>query len=67
MEDKEILEILAKEKRPYDFVANNYWRLSKEQLRDLYLEAIGNITNDAYHSIVDHLAEWLVEYRGWEE
>lgn len=62
MEDKEILKGL-KSKAPYDFIANNYWKMTHEQLRDITLELIA-ITDD---EMLKEVAEGLIEYKGWEE
>ena len=64
MEDKEILEGLKTTNCPYDFIANNYWKMSHEQLKDLLLEIIAITDTD---TIKDCVVEGLVEYKGWEE
>ena len=70
---KQILQAIE-EDRLYDFIANHYWEIDKETLRDLILEIfytlriertieeeteIGNLANDLINKLVDN--------RGWEE
>lgn len=72
MEDK-ILQAIE-EDRLYDFIANHYWEIEKETLRDLILEIfytlriertieeeteIENLANDLINKLVDN--------RGWEK
>lgn len=66
MEDKEILEGL-KSGRPYDFIANNYWKMDKENLRDIILEILAQFDGKVYEGIIEELVKNLVEYKGWEE
>ena len=40
----------------YDFIANNYWNMSKEELKDVCLEAIYLAGNDK--EIGENLKEW---------
>ena len=39
-----------------DFIANNYWRMTKEELKDVCLEAICLADNDK--EIGENLKEW---------
>lgn len=66
MEDKEILEGL-KSGRPYDFIANNYWKMEKEQLKDIILELFAQFEGKMYEGIINELTQNLVEYKSWEE
>lgn len=66
MEEKEILKGL-KSGRPYDFIANNYYNISKEKLKDIILELLAQFDGKIYESVVNELVENLVEYKGWEE
>jgi hypothetical protein len=66
MEDKEILEGL-KSSSPYGFIANNYCEMSKEQLKDIILELLGQFNGQVYEGIINELIEGLTECRGWEE
>lgn len=45
--EKEIIQAI-KEDRLYDFIANNYWRMSAEMSRDLLLELIYEIYFNSY-------------------
>lgn len=55
MENKEILEGLKK--ASYDFIANNYYKLSKEQLKDILLEYIYVTDTEAEEEAIENLAE----------
>lgn len=66
MEDKEILEGL-KSGRPYDFIANNYYKMDKAQLKDIILELLAQFEGKVYEGVVNELVQNLVEYKGWEE
>lgn len=43
--NKEILEA-CKQNKLYDYIANNYWKMTKEELKDVCLEAIYTADND---------------------
>lgn len=70
MSENEILEVLNSFKTQnqglYDFIACDYYKLSKEQLKDMLLEVLANIGNDEYKKCLYELPKWLVEYKGWE-
>lgn len=63
---KEILKGL-KSGKPYDYIASNYYNMSKEDLKDIILELLAQFDGKQYQSVVDTLCENLVEYRSWEE
>lgn len=55
------------EGRPYDFICNHYWEMSKETLADIIKECIclddslNNILvtqHDVYTAIADNIEEW---------
>ena len=56
--EKEILKA-CKENRLYDYIANNYWKMNVEELKDVCLEAIYTANNDK--QIEEHLKD------RWEE
>lgn len=71
--EQEIIQAI-KEDKLYDYIANNFYKMSKEDLRDLILEIIYMIYYDYEYSIdVDrqllneHIVECLKENREWEE
>ena len=75
MEDieKEIIQAI-KDNNLYDYISNNYWKMSKEHLRDLILEITYMIYFDYEYSIngdkkllSNHIVECLKENRDWEE
>ena len=47
------------ENRLYDFIANHYWEMSKEELKDILLEVIWNCNEDGVMnlSIASSLSE----------
>lgn len=45
MDKKEVIKA-CKEQRLYDFVANNYYDMTLEELKDICLEAIYNVVDD---------------------
>ena len=53
MNEKEILEGLKK--APYDFIANNYYKLSKEELRDILKEFIYVATPEQTNEVIEEL------------
>ena len=65
MEEKEILQGLND--KPYDFVANNYYKMSKEQLKDIILEILAQFDGADYEEVKTTLVKNLKEYRSWEE
>ena len=72
--EQEILKAI-KEDRLYDFIANNYWKMSAEISRDLLLELIYEIYFNSYQysskedrqGLNENLIESLKENRDWEE
>lgn len=69
--EKEIIQAIKKGKL-YDYIANNFYKISKEDLRDLVLEIIYMIYYDYEYSIDrqllnEHIVECLEENREWEE
>ena len=66
MEDNEILENLKN--GAYDFIANNYYKLSSEQMRDIILEILVQFKKQSeYDSIINDLIYNLINYRDWED
>ena len=71
--EQEIIQAIKKGKL-YDYIANNFYKISKEVLRDLILEIIYMIYYDYEYSIDadrqllnEHIVECLKENREWEE
>jgi len=72
--ENEILKAI-KEDRLYDFIANNYWKMSAEISRDLLLELIYEIYFNSYQysskedrqGLNENLIESLKQNRDWEE
>ena len=71
--EQEIIQAI-KEDKLYDYVTNNFYKMSKEHLRDLILEIIYMIYFDYEYSIEgnrqllnEHIVECLKENREWEE
>lgn len=71
--EQEIIQAIKKGKL-YDYIANNFYKISKEDLRDLILEIIYMIYFDYEYSIDgdrqllnEHIVECLKENREWEE
>lgn len=71
--EQEIIQAIKKGKL-YDYIANNFYKISKEDLRDLILEIIYMIYYDYEYSIDGnrqllnkHIVECLKENREWEE
>lgn len=71
--EQEIIQAIKKGKL-YDYIANNFYKISKEDLRDLILEIIYMIYYDYEYSIDgdrqllnEHIVECLKENREWEE
>lgn len=71
--EQEILKAI-KEDRLYDFVANNYYRISQETLRDLILEIYYVFRyetsldiEEEFIKVHENLIESLKENRDWEE
>lgn len=65
MNRKEILEGLKD--RPYDFIANNYYQISKEDLKDIILEILALFDGEEYNKLKKELIESLRDYRQWDE
>lgn len=67
MEDNEIIEGL-KSGRAYDFVANNYWKMDKEQLKDIILELLALLDDKVCEkNYIKELTENLIIYKSWEK
>lgn len=71
--EQEIIQAIKKGKL-YDYIANNFYKISKEDLRDWILEIIYMIYYDYEYSIDadrqllnEHIVECLKENREWEE
>lgn len=69
MGEKEILQAI-KDNKLYDFIANNYYQIKTEKLKDIILELYFLVTeefdvNDK--ELNNKLIEYLEEYKGWEE
>lgn len=60
---KEEIMKAIEEKRLYDFIANNYWQMSKEELKDVLLEVIW--CNDPTDENIEYLLTCLSER--WED
>ena len=65
MNENEMLKEL--EKAPYDFVANNYWRMEKSQLKDIILEILAQFDGVEYDNLKKELVKNLFEFREWGE
>lgn len=71
--EQEIIQAI-KEDKLYGYITNNFYKISKEDLRDLILEIIYMIYCDYEYSIDgdrqllnEHIVECLKENREWEE
>ena len=71
--EQEIIQAIKRGKL-YDYIANNFYKISKEDLRDLILEIIYMIYYDYEYSIDadrqllnEYIVECLKENREWEE
>lgn len=71
--EKQIIQAI-KEDRLYDFIANNYWKMSAEISRDLLMELTYMIYFDYEYCIEENrktLNEYIIESlkqnRDWEE
>ena len=71
--ENEILKAI-KEDRLYDFIANNYWQIERETLRDLILEIYYIFKYETSLEIEEHfktinekIIDSLKENRDWEE
>ena len=69
----EILQAI-KEDRLYDYIANNYYKISQEKLKDIILELYYiyrcetiEDTEENAKQCNEHIAEYLIENRDWEE
>ena len=63
---KEIMEGLDSS-IPYDFIANNYWRIDDDNMRDLVLELVALYDRDEWEHVKDKLINNLCEYKNWDE
>lgn len=69
--EQEIIKAI-KEDRLYDFIANNYWNMNKEIIRDLLMEIYYILRyeeNDILSSdmLNERIINYLKENRDWEE
>ena len=68
MEHREIIEGLQNE-GVYEFIINNYWKMSKDQLKDILKEldyaVNSNVKAGIYDLIKDNLIEELTEM--WDD
>ena len=69
MGEKEILQAI-KNNNLYGFIANNYYQIKPEKLKDIILELFF-ITTEEFNvndkELNNKLIEYLTEYRNWEE
>ena len=70
--EQEIIQAI-KEDRLYDFIANNYWKIDREILKDLILEIYYMLryerveeTEENIELFKDNLIESLKQNRDWE-
>lgn len=49
MDKKEVIKA-CKEQMLYDFIANNYYDMTKDELKDICLEAVYNVADDEFVS-----------------
>lgn len=73
MEYEEIIEAI-RDDRLYGFIANNFYKMDKEQLRDIILELYYMIRYDYVYGndndekiLNENIVECLKENREWEE
>lgn len=65
MRYNEIIEGLKK--APYDFIANNYWQMSRQQLKDVILELLAQFEGLEYEHIKKELITNLLDFKGWDD
>lgn len=53
-----------KQDRLYDYIANNYYLMSKEDLRDIALELIASESNE---ELIGNLVDWRYDYLNEED
>ena len=71
MDEKEILQAI-KDDRLYDFIANHYWEIKPEMLKDLIMEIYymlryEDVDNLSGEEIREEIIERLKTNRDWEE
>ena len=66
MTKKEIIEGLNSN-MAYDFIANNYWKMDTEDMRDLLEELIALYDRYEWENVKDKLINNLCEYKNWDE
>lgn len=61
MTKKELGKIVnaIKQDRLYDYLANNYWNMSKEDIKDIALELIASESNE---ELIDNLINYRFDY-----
>lgn len=71
--EKEILQAI-REDRLYDFIANNYYKISQEKLKDIILELYYiyrcetiEETEENIKQCNEKIADYLMENKCWEE
>lgn len=66
MTKKELEKIVnaIKQDRLYDYIANNYWNISKDDLKDIALELIVSRNNK---ELIDNLVNYRFDYLKEEE
>lgn len=57
MDENKIIEVLRTKGSIYDLVANHYWEMSKEELKDLLLEFIYVTDESNYDDVADELVD----------
>lgn len=71
MSEKEIIQAI-KDDRLYDFIANHYWEIKPEMLKDLIMEIYymlryKDVDNLSGEEIREEIIESLKTNREWEE
>ena len=69
MGEKEILQAI-KDNKLYSFIANNYYQIKAEKLKDIILELYFLVTEEFNihdKELNNKLIEYLEEYKGWGE
>ena len=71
--EEEILQAI-REDRLYDFIANNYYKISQEKLKDIILELYYiyrcetiEETEENIKQCNEKIADYLIENKAWEE
>ena len=71
--EEEILQAI-REDRLYDYIANNYYKISQEKLKDIILELYYiyrcetiEETEENVKKCNEQIADYLIENKSWEE